>query len=697
MLEAASIAVVGASPNASRPGARCLANLSKFAYRGRVYPVNGKYSEVLGRPCYADLASLPESPELVIVSVPARSVVQTVREAVAVQARSAVIFSSGFADAGADGKLMQAELARYAREADMTVLGPNTSGLADLRTGVVATFTSALDEDIEFKPGPVAIVSQSGAVSAALFGRIQQEGLGCAAFVGTGNEATTNVADYVRYYAGREDIAAIVGYMEGVTNGPALLRACQTATGNGKLVIMLKVGDTRSGRRMAQAHTSVLAPDRAVFEAAMRDAGVLVVRDLGELVDLAIGVCAEYRRSGPRIGIVSMSGGAAVMMSDKSEEQALELPEFAPGTAARLKEILPAFATRGNPVDYGALAGSPDQIVACIRAVADDPSVDQVLVSIGTSPFLRGFIETELDDIRRASGKPVIVSWIGGPIGAVASLRRHHVPAYDDPYRATAYAAAQAIAPPPSRCDESPAPVPAAISARSALRAHRTRSEGTVPSLPLVDLLAAYGISHVPTRCARTAEEAAEFAAQWPGPVAVKADAPGLIHKSDVGAVAVNVAPAAVTSAFDQVVTAARTHGFAPAGVLVQPMVEAGAEMIIGVHQDPAFGPVVLAGFGGVNAELFNDVAIGLPGLSAADGLSMIRRLRGYPLLDGFRGGQKADVGSVADLLERVGRLAADCVGELEDLDLNPVAVHQPGQGYTVLDAKATLRGTNAT
>lgn len=690
LFRARSIAIVGASATAVRPGARCYTNLRKFGYGGDVFLINEKYEHLYEMPCYPDLAALPQAVDLVVAAVPAAALPAVTQQAVTAGAAGMVVFSSGFAEQGDDGTQRQRELTALARANGLALLGPNTAGFADLASGVVASFTSALDDaDAVIKAGPVAVVSQSGAISAALYARLQAEGLGCAAFVGTGNEAVIDAASVIGYYAQRPDVTAIVTYLESIRDGRALTEACRAATAAGKMVSALKVGRSQAGQTMMASHTAALASDDAAFDIEMRRAGVAVATTLDDLFDHAAGGSCHFQRTGKRIGIASLSGGAAVMYSDAAEDAGLSIPRFGATTIAALGELVPGYVKHDNPVDFGPLASDPEKILRCVEIVGQDPDVDQVAVSIGLSPFLRPYLGTRLRDIRTATGKPVMLAWLGGPADGVASVRAAGVPAYADPWRVISYARAQAgPAPAAAQADE---PLPERSRLAWERFARWAGRPGTgIATLETVELLRAHGIDLVPTHFVPA--DSADLPVLAAGPFAVKAEAPGLIHKTDAAAVAVNVAADGLRAAIDRVTANASAAGFQPSGAIVQPMAAPGVEMIIGVHRDETFGMVVVVGSGGVLAEVLAD-SVTLPAtVSRADIAAAIGSLAGARLLHGFRGAPAADAEALVTLVARVCEFArsAEVSGApLLSLDLNPVLVHTCGAGLSLVDAAA--------
>ena len=695
----ASVAVVGATPDVGKPGGRCLAFLKKFAYRGKIFPINAKYPVIDGLTCYADLASLPEPVDLVILLVPARAVPNYLRASGAAGARAAVVCTSGFAEAGAAGAALQAELVRAAEEFNIAVLGPNCLGMMDLHSGLTATFTTALEAEFAPAAGPVAFVSQSGAMGAAVFALAQYEGIGIGKFISTGNEAVLDFTDFVEYLSDDPGVSLILGYVEGVRGGRRFIAAARRARAAGKTVALLKVGKSAAGELAARSHTGALSGSAKVYEAAFRRAGVLSVDHVRSLLDLAVALPGQKRAEGRRVGIVSMSGGAGVMMADASVAGGLEVAPLTQSTQDALAKVLPDFVGRANPVDYGPVYGDPNAIEACVELTGSDPNVDMVLLFMGLSPGMAGVIDSHLVRAQERFGKPLILAWMGGPAHGIAALRKAGIATFDDPSRAVEMAillarAAMPVAGPdvPLQAEQTPR----AAATQAALRAAITAGQTALSEREVKALMAGYGIPVVPEVLARTLEEAVAAGKQFDRPLAVKAEAPELIHKSDAGAVRLRVAPGAAGQAFSEVVAAAASVvGTANVrGALIQPMAKSGLEVLAGLRYDPQFGATITVGMGGLTSEVLADVVTEVAPVDEALAHSMLQRLRSAPLFGAFRGAVPRDCDALARVLVALSQFAMDCGPLLAELDLNPVIVHPVGEGCTVVDGAAVL-GTN--
>lgn len=694
LFEPRSVAVVGASPDPDRPGGRCVALLQRFGFRGAIYPINPRYGTIRELPCYPDFASLPGPADLAVVLVPAASVPGYLRAAAAAGTRAAVVCSSGFAEAGADGLRLNDELVQAARESGMAVLGPNCLGVVDLQHGLAATFSTAFDSDLPMRAGPVAFLSQSGAMGAAVFVRAQAEGIGFGCFVSTGNETVLDFNDFLEHLAEDPGLSLILGYLEGLRDGRRFVAAARRARAAGKTVAVLKVGRSDAGGRAARSHTGALVGSAQAWEAAFRRAGVLPVDSVRSLIDLAVALPGRLPARGPRVGIVSASGGAGVLMTDRCMANGLVVAPLGEATRAALARHMPPFAGMMNPVDYGPVYGDPDVVKALVEIVGADPEIDLVLFFLGLSPGMAGVLEHRLAAAQQAIGKPVVAAWLGGPEAGVARLRELGVAAFDDPGRAVEVAAqlvrAGAALPEitPRAADAS-----RAEATRATLRAALAEGRTALTEREVKALIARYRIPVVPETLATTAEEAAAAAARFGAPVAIKAEAPALLHKSDAGAVRLNVMAEDAAEAWRAVTEAAArvvgTEGVR--GAVVQPMARPGLEVLAGLRHDPQFGPTLTVGLGGVLSEVLADVTTELAPIDHSLAHAMLDRLRGARLLGAFRGAAPRDHDALADLLVALGDLACDAGPLLAELDLNPVLVHPAGEGCTVVDGAAIL------
>ncbi len=702
MLSPRSVAVVGASPDATKPGGRCLAFLHEYGYLGRILPINPKYTHINGLRCYPDIGKLPEQPDLVILAVPSSAAVASLEQAGLAGARAAIIFSSGFAEAGEAGAAQQRRLQEVAKKHSIAVLGPNCLGLVELRSGLVASFSTALAGQLQFTPAPIAFVSQSGAMGIAVFTLAQREGVGIGAFVSTGNEAVLDLTDFIRHFTCDPQTDLVLGYAEGIRDGRRFVQTARAARRAGKSIALLKVGRSDAGGRAARSHTGALAGSVQVYEAAFRRGGIITADGVQDLIDIAAVSPGTRHVTGRTVGIVSMSGGAGVMMADACSLRQLEVAVLGNTAREELGRLLPDFANCDNPVDVGSIYGNLNSVIGCIRAIALDPGVAQVLVFIGMSPHLLGSVEPALSAVQKEVGKPVIVAWLAGPLQCVRSLRAAGIAAYDDPLRAVRAAAAlaDAVTPLPGPevelVEESGGP--RGNDTRQALAGYLRDGRSTLTEREVKTLLANYGIPVVEELFAASANEAAEAGRRIGREMAVKAEAPDLLHKTDAGAVKLRVAVQNAAAAYEVVTTAAaRVVGVTGVrGALLQPMVEQGLEILIGLRHDPQFGPTITVGMGGVASEVLADATTELVPIDRETAHAMLARLRSAPLLGPFRGAAARDSEALVSALVALSQLAVDAGPLLSELDVNPIIVHEAGRGCTAVDGAAILSSTTS-
>lgn len=689
LLSPRSVAVVGASADPGKAGGRPLHYMLQLGYQGDLYPVNPNRDEILGLRAYPTLADVPAVPDLCVIAVPAEAVEGYVEECARLGVRAAIVFASGYAETGPEGRTRQERLRTLALEHGIALAGPNCLGLVNVRSGVAPTFTTALERRSHLEPGSIAFVSQSGAVGAFLLGMIQDAALGISHFVTTGNEAALGFVDYARHLIGDPETRVIAGYLEGV-DGRELVAVGEAARTAGKPLVLMKVGSSAAGAAASAAHTGKLAGADAVYDAVFRRYGIARAQSLDELLDFSRALSAPRLPDGAGVGIVSTSGGAAILIADWCERTGLEVVDLAPSTADRLRDVLPWFAGGRNPVDTtGRPLWDEEMLHDTLAAVAADPSVELVLCHVGLAPgpgrriaaeFLRAASETE---------KPFFACWLPEiDPEPHAALRAAGVPIFSDPVRMTK-AAAETV--------------------RYERARRRARSTAAAPAVqePLPDgdvlaeheatpWLARHGLRTTAQRVVQSQAEAVAAAEELGFPVCLKLVSPDVVHRSDIGAVQVGItAPTEVSAAYSAILAAATEH--APtaqiAGILVQEMVDhTGVELIVSGFRDATFGPCVLCGVGGVLAEVLRDTVIRPAPVGEAEAREMLEELRGAALLHGPRGTAPVDIDAAASAVATVSALIAGAGADVETIEINPLLVGT--SSATVLDALITRTRT---
>lgn len=684
-----AIAVVGASDDPVKIGGRPLAFLLRHGYPGRVFPVNPARATVQGLPAFPSIGAIPEPVDLAIVVVPAERVLESLEEAAAKGVRAAIVFSSGFAEVGPAGRVAQARLRELAERTGLRIIGPNCQGFAHLPSRLVATFASPFLEP-GLATGPIAMVSQSGAMAGMIYEMARVAGLGLNYWVSTGNEADVQAAEILAEVVEDEETRVACCYLEDIKDAGRFRRALARAHRRGVPVFVLKSGRSAVGRRAASSHTGALAGEDAVYDAVFADWGAIRCADPAELLALPQAFLG-YREAGRRVAILSNSGGLGVLSVDLCVDLGLVPAEFTPETTAVLRAALPDFAAAANPVDLTAqMLTDPGMLARVLPALEADPGVDAIVFQIallGAATDLARLVG-DVAAVARSTRKVVAVSCPQRPV--VEAFRAGGVLAFDDASVALRSLAclAQATARRARWLDRAtldappPPPAPAVPAGRA--------GEPFLNEWESQRLLAPFGLPLVDTVFVSAAAAAPAAAEQLGYPVVVKVCAAALPHKSDVGGVALGLADrAAVAEACRRLEANVRAAapGVALDGFLVQRQVRGALELALGVKVDPIFGPVVLVGSGGVLIEVLRDFRLLLPPIDAAAAEEALRSLRIGPLWDGVRGSAPLDLPAAVELLQQLGEAARSLGASVKEIDLNPVAVGRHGEGVTILDA----------
>ncbi len=692
------IAVIGASADASSISGQPVRLLRERGYAGAVYPVNPKYDEVGGYRCYPDVAALPEVPDLALVAVAARRVPEALHQLAAKGVSRVVLLSSGFAEAGEEGRAAQQQITEIARSDGMLLAGPNCQGLMNISAGWSLGFGAPFG--LDYRRGGVSLTSQSGAFGNSVLMLADEEGVGFRHYVSTGNEAVTTTLDFVEHFAADPGTRIIASYVEGFRDAFRTVEVGRRALAAGKPWLVWKVGNSEAGARAAASHTANLGGAPALYRAAFRQCGAIEVHDVGDLADCVRAFEGGRLPQGPRIAIVTVSGGAGILMADRCSDAGLVPAELSQATLESLRPLLPAFASLHNPIDVTAEAlRSPELFADVLRLIARDPEVDMIgLPLAAVSGQAAQVVAQALAALHADVDVPIMVAWNGPETStaeAYAVLDSAGVPRFRTPVRcARGFGALWQHA--RARRELTQAPTARAVSlSQPALRASLEKRRGDIAEHEAKRVLAEYGITPTRETLATNADQAVRAADSIGYPVVLKVQSTAIPHKTEAGGVRVGLADAAaVASAFDEIVASARRY--APDaridGVLVQEMVRGAVEVIVGVQDDPIFGPSVMAGLGGIHAEVMKDVSFRLAPLVPGEAAAMLHELRAFALLDGARGAARADVAALAEAVERAAALALDLSGAVAEIDINPLFVLPAGQGVRAGDALIRLR-----
>jgi acyl-CoA synthetase (NDP forming) len=688
-----AIAVVGASDDPVKIGGRPLAFLLRHGYAGRVFPVNPARATVQGLPAFPSIAAIPEAVDLAVVVVPAERVLDALEEAAAKGIRAAIVFSSGFAEVGETGRAQQARLRALAERTGLRIIGPNCQGFAHLPSRLVATFASPF-LDTGLATGPIAMVSQSGAMAGMIYEMARAAGLGLNYWVSTGNEADVQAAEILAEVVEDPETRVALCYLEDVKDAGRLRLALARAHRRGVPVFVLKSGRSAAGRRAASSHTGALAGEDAVYEAAFAEWGAIRCADPTELLTLPQAFL-RYQEAGHRVAVVSNSGGLGVLSVDLCADLGLAPAEFTPETTAVLRGALPDFAAAANPVDLTAqMLTDPGMLMRVLPALERDPGVDAIVFQIallGAATDLARLV-ADVASVARHTRKVVAVSCPQRPV--VDAFRAGGVLAFEDPSVALRSLAclARATLRRPGWLERTTITLPPPTVAPT-LPAGRGSGD-FLNEWESQRLLAPYHLPLVDSVFVSAAAAAPDAADQLGYPVVVKICSAALPHKSDVGGVALGLSDrAAVVEACRRIEAevAARAPGAATEGFLVQRQARGALELALGVKTDPVFGPVVMVGSGGILIEVLRDFRLLLTPIDAAAAREALRALRIGPLWEGVRCSGPLDLEAAVDLLVRLGEAARGLSPTVSEIDLNPVLVGRRGEGVTVLDALVRL------
>lgn len=687
LLKPRSVAIVGASADATKTSGRPVSYLVKHGFAGDIFPINPKVERIGELRCYPDVASLPAVPDVGIVLLGAEHAHVAVRALAARGAAAAIVLASGYTETGEAGARRQQQLIEAA--GSMRLLGPNTIGLVNLTDHIVLSASGALEMD-QFPVGAIGVVSQSGGILGSLLSRAAARGIGLSKLISTSNEADLEMADFIDRLADDEATRVIALYVETVRNPDKFRAATLKAARAGKPVVAFKIGRSQAGAQAAVSHTGALAGTDRMYDALFRQTGVIRAQTFDALLDIPAALATGRVLRGRRVAILTSTGGAGTLVSDSLGVAEFETPAPDAATAAALRALQTGdhAALDRNPIDVTLAGLQPDLLRGAIRALLASPSYDALAIIVGSSGLaMPELMAGAIQDCLPLSDKPVIayVSPHAPEVGAV--LTKRGVPAFSIAESCT-------------------------VALAGMLEASRWRAAGAVPlgAAPVsVDDLPAGSLDEAQAKqlfarfgvpCARdlvvtSPAEAEQAAREIGGPVVLKILSGEITHKSDVGGVAVNLAAEHVGERLTVMAAQVQARaGVRPQRFLVQPMVTGGTELILGMHRDP-LGTAILLGMGGVTAELFRDTVMRLlpqhGGLSREDALEMARELKTWPLLDGYRGRPKADVESLAAAIVAFSQMVAQLGDRLIEAEINPLFVLPAGQGVSAADGVVVM------
>lgn len=690
LLRPRSLAIIGATDRPGAYGGRAAANITASSIGGRVYYVNPGRTELYGRPCYPSVSALPEKVDCVVLCVPAKAVCGCLEEAGQLGIKAAVVYASGFSESQTEeGRALEAQLVEVCRRYGMALNGPNTAGIINkvdnvsLTVGKVEFFTPSI-------PSGLGIVGQSGFIVGNL-GQMLSSSIAYA--VGSGNGCVTRLEDYLEFFVENDRINTIGIYLEGLRDVEKFQAALHAAALRRKPVIVLKSGKSARGAKAAASHTGNLAGSYAACESVLRKYGAISTGSLEEFVSTCrmFALAGDRRPAKPEAAIINFSGGENAICADLCQASGIIPAEYSEETRRRMRGILPPFAAAANPLDATTdLFSAPERLGELLLALADDPAVGHIIMGSEMNIVLEKKDETIRATIRalRESGRELPPVFLVPSFerdrnrAAIAELERLGVvflSTGEIGYKALGNLARFTAFDPAAISAGSAVPAASAAGEKTAYSESRSKSE-----------IAALGI-RVPRQVSvPSAEHLAAALEGIPFPVVLKVDSPDILHKTEAGGVKLGINDiSAANTAFEEIITSCRAHMPAARidGVLVQEMVPAGVEMIVGVTRDPQFGQMLMVGLGGIFVEVFKDVAMAPCPVDRRGAEELLKQLKGYALLNRYRGAPPCDIDALADIMVKVSKYAQDNKETLAEMDLNPVFVYERGQGACVADA----------
>ena len=692
-----SIAVLGASPDTHRIRGRLLHQLRENGYPGRILPINPSYQEIGGLRCYASIGAVGEPVDLALVAIPAAGVAPALDECARAGVKNALIISSGFAEEGGAAGDMQAALVEVTKRTGIRACGPNCEGYFNALGKVATTFSPTVevqedDSRVLASDRRIGVIAQSGGIGFALFNRGKAAGIGFSYVISTGNEADLNMADFLDYMVEDQNTHAVMLFCETVRNGPAFIAALAKARRRGKPIIAIKIGRSDAGSRASASHTASLSGSYTAYHAIFERYGVIEAEDPDEAVAIAGVLVTCPQPKGRRTGIITPSGGGGAWMADTLSLHGLVVPPLSAATQASLRSVMPSYGASGNPVDVTAQGSTTGAaVMTAMETLAGSDEIDMLVLITSLTSETR--VSLDADRVRATAarcGKPMTVwtytlpsefgrrSAAGCGLFVHSDLRNVGVAMS----RLAGYAEALGR-PQPVSLESVPAgSLPDGLP--SVLTEHRAKA-----------LLAPYGLPETQERLATSATDAVDAANALQYPVALKIASPDLPHKTEAGGVVLGLQnQQSVAAAYDQIIASTRRYKSDARieGVLVQKMAPRGHELVIGMVNDPTFGPIMMVGLGGTMVELMGDVVHRPAPVDVAEAAEMLRGLKSARLLTGFRGAAPIDIAPAAELIANVSRAALAYRDRIAEMELNPVILHQDGSGLTIADALITLK-----
>jgi acyl-CoA synthetase (NDP forming) len=677
LIKPQSIAVVGASERSDAIGTRVIRNLRSFGYGGRIYPVNPRYSEVEGLQCVPSLSALPERVDAAFLAVPAAQGADLVNEAAAAGIGAVFMNANGFADGGDEGTVFQSRIESTAKANGIAICGPNNLGLINVHDKIAAWTPRYM---MEPKPGPLALISQSGSVAIVLAD--DERNIGFSYIITAGNEAVVSVADYLRHCVQDDRVGVILLYLETIRKVDAFAAAAREALERGKPIVALKLGRSESGRALVQAHTGSLAGEDRLYDEFFRALGIIRVRDLDEMIETALLLSSKPKRiKANGLVTVTLSGGEAALIADTANDLGVDLMPLSAETIKRLRPAFPPHATIRNPVDSWGLGFNAERFAMIVAALAADPEIGTIAFSVDAPgaggadvPYACTMAEVCVSAAAKADQRLIFFNNSSGtgPNGEVRSILQ----GAGIPYLSGMRTALAAIG---YAQRETPRPPVAEVNTRPAQWIERVASGSDTTRFRM---LAEAGLPMAECAPVASSAEAVSIGQRLGYPLVLKGSAPYLAHKSDLGLVRIGLkTPAEVEAAYNDIAAALARRGGdqAPAEIYLLRMAQPGIELILGIRNEPGFGSFIVVGVGGIFVEVINKAALRLGPVTAGEARNMLLETPAGKLLGGVRGHSPYDIAAAADAIVALSRLGAATLGALASIEINPLIVHERG------------------
>jgi len=690
-----SIAIIGTSADTSKFTGRTLKYLVKHGYQGKVYPVNPKYDQLMGFPCYPSVADLPEPVDNAFIQIPNVSVVDVVKECAEKGVKTAVIHTAGLAESSEVGKEKQLEIKKIARSIGMRICGPNSAGLVNVLEHVALTPVVALELD-KLTPGRIGFVSQSGGLMGSLLTRAEARGIGFSYLVSTGNEVDLDATDYIEFMLEDSRTDVIIVFLEGFRDIERFLRVADLSLKKEKPIIILKVGRSEAGAKAATSHTGALTGSDKVYDAIFKQKGIVRVKGLEDLFEAASLFSKFQPHGGNRIGIVTTTGGVATLIADECSTYGFQFPRPSPMTLDFIAKGLPSFASFSNPLDV-TMSGVGIGYGKAINLFLQDENFDIVMPIVGTSgQFAPEMGVKPILERDKESGKTVVVFLNPNAGEALRLLERNGIPTFRTPESCARvlknfldygrFLEKHKL----SKLETGPGKIKFDPLMSTPVKRILNSNSSILNEFESKKLLSLFGIPVAEERMVSTLEEALDAAREIGYPVAVKLVSQDIPHKTEAGVVQLWVRnDDKLKMSFETVIQKGREckSDAKIEGVLIQEMVQKGTEVIVGMSQDLQFGPTLLFGLGGVFVELFKDVSVRVAPIQRSDAEEMIDEVKASSILKGFRGREKGDVEAIIEVLLRLSDLSIFLKDEIKEIDINPLMVMENGKGVKAVDA----------